>query len=91
MSGVSLIGGYSYGIQLTIMEDRILLQLNPKEEPAWLYFDAQHRHITDRLRSVYNTQQKKVLGMCLLLSLYISCLVPTTQHIIRSHPTSFRE
>lgn len=40
----------------------ILLQLNPKEEPAWLYFDAQHKHITARLRSVFETQQKKVLA-----------------------------
>jgi exocyst complex component 2 len=41
---------------------RILLQLKPKEQPAWIYFDAQHRHIMDKMRFVFETQQKKVLG-----------------------------
>ena len=42
---------------------RILLELNPaSDEPVWTYFDSQHKHILDRMTSVYQTAVAEVKG-----------------------------
>lgn len=42
---------------------RILLELSPaSDEPVWTYFDSQHKHILDRMTSVYQAAIVEVKG-----------------------------
>lgn len=49
-------------LSLFIYGRRILLELNPKEDPVWLYLDSQHRHILSKMKSVYQKRVKQLEG-----------------------------
>ncbi|OBZ78171.1 Exocyst complex component 2 [Grifola frondosa] len=38
----------------------ILLELNTSEDPAWTYFDAQHKYIIQNMQETYNTAVKTI-------------------------------
>lgn len=42
--------------------DRILLELKPREDPVWIYLDAAHANLLDKLTAVYSAQMANVQG-----------------------------
>lgn len=42
--------------------DRILYEFSNSDEPAWTYFDSQHKHVMQHMRDTYNTAVKTVEG-----------------------------
>ncbi|KAJ9127797.1 hypothetical protein QFC24_000080 [Naganishia onofrii] len=38
----------------------ILLELNPKEDPVWLYLDSQYRYIMSKMKTVYQKRLKQL-------------------------------
>lgn len=52
---------------------RILLELNPSDDPVWIFFDTQYKHITTLLKSSEEKSTKLVQGegcVALLLRCY---------------------
>ncbi|KAJ8462960.1 hypothetical protein ONZ51_g10565 [Trametes cubensis] len=41
----------------------ILYEFNVSDDPAWTYFDAQHKHIMQSMRDAYNTAQNTIQGL----------------------------
>lgn len=46
----------------TFQHHRILLELNPKEDPVWLYLDSQYRYIMSKMKTVYQKRLKQLEG-----------------------------
>ena len=44
---------------------RILLELSTSDDPTWVYFDTQHKHVMDQLKEVFKTTSARVEGMIL--------------------------
>jgi Exocyst complex component Sec5 len=59
----------------------ILLELSTSDKPIWVYFDSQHKHILQRVKSVYDIALIKVIGMYLfpLLDIVLSNTDQRTQ------------
>ena len=47
---------------MNLWTGRILLELSTADDPAWVYFDAQHKHVMDHLSEVYKTACLHVEG-----------------------------
>lgn len=47
-------------VLLLIDGGRILLELNPREDPVWLYLDSQHRYILAKMKAVYQKRVKQL-------------------------------
>jgi hypothetical protein len=43
---------------------RILLELNSADDPAWTYFDAQHKFIMDQMNAGYRAAIANIKGTC---------------------------
>ena len=41
---------------------RILYEFSSSDDPAWSYFDAQHKHIMQNMRDVYTTAVSTIKG-----------------------------
>lgn len=47
-------------LQLTSITCRILLELDPSDDPVWIFFDTQHRHILQLLRSSADSSMSRI-------------------------------
>lgn len=41
---------------------RILLELDPTDDPVWIFFDTQHRHILTLLNTAFDTSSARIRG-----------------------------
>lgn len=53
-------------------DDRILQELNTVDDPAWVYFDSQHKHIIEKLNEVYEKGCRNIEGENLPFLLHFS-------------------
>ena len=49
-------------LPLIMASRRILYEFSTSDEPAWTYFDAQHKHIMQHMRDTYNNAVKSIEG-----------------------------
>ena len=47
---------------LLLLSVRILYEFSSSDDPAWSYFDAQHKHIMQNMRDVYTTAVSTIKG-----------------------------
>lgn len=41
-------------------EDRILLELDPTDDPVWIFFDTQHKHILHLLKTSADASSSRI-------------------------------